>query len=111
MLILIEGYTGFEWETDEAPYKNTFLYFKVKVVFQVSFSQSAVPVDFPERHAVVMQSVVRTRNCIMYVLPPVFALLRFESRKYAIDSFVLGQGKEQFYLVYLFVIFSTVKNY
>lgn len=24
MLILIEGYTGFEWEIDEAPYKNTF---------------------------------------------------------------------------------------
>lgn len=58
MLILIEGYTGFEWETDEAPYKNTFLYFKVKVVFQVSFSQSAMPVGFPkERLVVVMQSV------------------------------------------------------
>lgn len=46
----------------------------------------------------------------MYVLPPVLALLSFESRKYAIDSFVLGQGKEQFYLVYLFVTFSTVKK-
>lgn len=47
----------------------------------------------------------------MNVLPPVCALLSFESRKYATDSFALGQGKEQFYLVYLFVIlFSTVKK-
>lgn len=47
----------------------------------------------------------------MYVLPPACAFLSFESTKYATDSFVLGQGKEQFYLVYLFVIlFSTVKK-
>lgn len=45
----------------------------------------------------------------MYVLPPACALL--SCTKYATDSFVLGQGKEQFYLVYLFVIlFSTVKK-
>lgn len=70
-----------------------------------------MPVGFPkERLAVVTQSLRSGRVTVMYVLPPVLALLSFESRKYAIDSFVLGQGKEQFYLVYLFVTFSTVKK-
>lgn len=70
-----------------------------------------MPVGFPkERLAGVTQSLRSGRVTVMYVLPPVLKLLSFESRKYAIDSFVLGQGKEQFYLVYLFVTFSTVKK-